>query len=393
MARQFRQITARFWTGQTAVRMRKQHPTVRLVAIYLATAPTSHMTGLYYLTIPTIAGDLGITVRRVKSALAWLCDDGYCLWDDDNTIIWVKQMALQQMGLTLAPRDNRQTTILDQLREHKHSPLATLFVRHYWEAYCLAEVDGIAALGIELPGTPSAAPFHAPSAAPFQAPSEGPAQAPSEAPAEPLGDSLPSQRAENRDQGTENRDQARESERAESPAVSRARCAGEPGSLSGSPPSGATEALLSRADPLPSDHPEHEACIAALWAHQNQLRAGVDPSQPPVPADPDPGGNLNAVRSALAKYAPATLATALANTAIEAECKRELGEDPLEFFNGETNWRSAQLMRQLSTTPEAIRKRYRRKRRKKAANASSGALIGPAQPHAPQAYAGGRVEL
>ena len=400
MARQFRQITGRFWTGQTGVRMRKQPIETRAVAFYLATAPTSHMTGLYYITIGTIADDLGIATKRVVKALEWLSSDGYCYWDDAHSVIWVRQMARHQIGPSLEARDNRVTAILDQLREYKHSPLAREFVSHYWHAFHFAEVAERDDFDAELLPTPpdgprSATPPTTPSEAPRQAPSKplaGPALTPSEAPrqapSKPLGGPLRSQRAESREQGTGNRQECSQSERADPEAASRARGRGGPGSLS--EPS-APEALLQLANPLASDHPDREACIAALWAHQNQLRARVDPSQPPVPAEPSPGGNWDPLRQAVAKHAPAKLVTALSNAAIEAECKRELGEDPLEFFNGETNWKAAQLRRLLSTTPGAIRKRYRRK--SKARASPTGRPRGPAKPHPPEDYAGGRVEL
>ena len=408
MARQFRQITARFWTGQTAVRMRKQRIETRAVAFYLATAPTSHMTGLYYITIPTIAGDLGITTHRVSKALKWLCDDGYCRWDDDSSVIWVTRMAHHQIGATLDPRDNRFGAVLDQLREFKHSPLVGAFVGHYCAAYGFADAEGLGELAAYVPrpepNDPDPAPAEAPSEPPGDprpSPSEAPSKpprdplaSPSEAPSKPLGDPLRSQRAENRDQGTEIREQdSGESERAESLAASRARCTPEPGSLSGPSPPCEANPLLQLAEPVSSEHPEREPCVAALWAYQNQLRAGVDPSQPPVPAERAPGGNWDPVRRALAKYPPAALVTALANAAIEAQCKRDLDDDPLEYFNGETNWRATQLRRLLATTPDAIRKRYRRKQGKKARESPNGRPRGPAQPHPPEAYAGGRVEL
>ena len=398
MARQFRQITSRFWTGRTAVRMRTQPIETRAVAFYLATAPTSHMTGLYYITVGTIAGDLGITTRRVVKALQWLSSDGYCYWDDDNSVVWVRQMARHQIGASLEARDNRVTAILDQLREYKHSPLAGEFVRHYWDAYHFAEIAGRDDFDAELlpmppdepPPTPRTSPSGGPPippSKPLESPSPSFGEAPCEAPSKPLESPLRSQRAENREQGTETRDSG-ESERVEPRAASRARGPAGRGSLTEPL---APDALLEIASPLANDHPDREACIAALWAHQNQLRAGVDPSQPPVPAEPLPGGNWDPVRQAVAKYAPVALVTALFNAAIEAECKRDLGEDPLEFFNGETNWRAAQLLRLLATTPEAIRKRYRRKSKNRAG--PSGRRRGPAEPHPSEEYAGGRVAL
>ena len=147
MERQSRLIASRFWTGQTAVRMRKQPNETRVVAFYLVTAPTSHVTGLYTITIGTIADDLGITAGRVVKALQWLSNDGYCRWDDDNSVIWVRQMARHQIGVSLEARDCRVTAILAHLREYQHSPLVHEFVRHYWHAFHFAEAAGAADFG------------------------------------------------------------------------------------------------------------------------------------------------------------------------------------------------------------------------------------------------------
>jgi len=445
MARQYRQITARFWTGRTGVRLRKQSPATRCVAFYLMTAPTSHMTGLYSITPDAIAGDLGIRRGRVVKALGWLCDDGFCRWDDEFSIVWVVSMAREQIGASLGARDNRSAAMLEQLREHKHSPLAREFVGHYWEAFAFAEIATAGELdaallprefsgssgspesprspessGADDPGDPQGSgdpgvasdggpgggePLRSPLPGPSASPSEAPCQAPSKPLAKALGEPLRSQRAENRDQGTGNREQeVRESERADHAAVSRGRGCAELGSLSGSSvpvvpgPAGVAvgstdDALLAFAEPVPSDHPRREAFVAALWAYQNQLRARVDASQPAVPAEALPGGNWDPVRQALARYSPAELACALDNAAVEAECKRERDEDPLEYFNGETNWKSSQLRRLLATTPDAIRKRYRRKSSRSGRDGPTDRPRGPAQPSPPEAYAGGRVEL
>ena len=397
MARQFRQITGCIWTDQIAVRMRSQPPTVRVVAIYLNTAPMAHMTGLYPLTLEGIAGDVGFSRGRVAKAVQWLCDQEYCRWDAENSLIWVTNMAREQIGATLQPKDNRYVAVLEQLGRYRYSPLVQAFVRHYWDAYHFADVEALDGLELDPRHRPSSPGEAAPAPSSLALsdaqdddppePLPSPFEAPCQAPTKPLGTPLPSQRTESREQKPENREQ-RESQSTHSPSRGLTKPLPSPSNGTSEPEASVPPLLL--AEPVTSEHPDREACVTALWAHQNVLRAAVDPSQPPVCEEPNPGGNFDLVRRALAKYSPAKLVAALENAKVEAECKGERGEDPLEFFNGETNWQAQQLRRLLATTPEALRKRYRSKR---ARDGPSGRPRGPAQPDPPDAYAGGRVKL
>lgn len=103
---------------------------------------------------------------------------------------------------------------------------------------------------------------------------------------------------------------------------------------------------------------ERRAIARALWLYQDARRRSVDPNAPDVPLVEAPGGALDAVVLALARYTPAQCVHALDVFAVEATCKRDLGDDALEYLNGRSNWRDEALGRAVATTPEAMRKRY-----------------------------------
>ena len=108
---------------------------------------------------------------------------------------------------------------------------------------------------------------------------------------------------------------------------------------------------------------ERRPIARALWAYQNATRRKLDPESPDVPCVDTPGGNLDRVVLALASYSPAQCMRALDIFAVEAECRRKTGDDPLEYLNGDTNWNPKVLARALATTPGAVRKRFKAKAR------------------------------
>lgn len=61
--REYCRVSPRFWFQGSGKRLRDD-PEAQIVALYLLTCPTSTMLGLYYLPMPTLAHDLGMTVDK-----------------------------------------------------------------------------------------------------------------------------------------------------------------------------------------------------------------------------------------------------------------------------------------------------------------------------------------
>ena len=67
--RDYSRVSPRFWTGKTGRAIRRSDCDAALVvALYLMTAPTSNMIGLYYLPLITIAHETGCTQDDVAEA-------------------------------------------------------------------------------------------------------------------------------------------------------------------------------------------------------------------------------------------------------------------------------------------------------------------------------------
>lgn len=176
MGRDYSTLRSAFWTGDTGKRIRKRGDDAVVVALYLVSAPTANMIGLYYLPLPTLAHETGRPIEGALKALASLSEEGFAHYDEASETIWVPQMAYYQIGESLKASDNRCVSVLKQANEHRKSRYFSAFVERYWDAYSL--------------------------------PKQKPLGSPSEAPSDPLG---------SQDQ-EQDQDQEQEPERERSPA-------------------------------------------------------------------------------------------------------------------------------------------------------------------------------
>lgn len=130
-------IRPRFWTGKTAKKLRKAGHLAQLVAVYISTAPTATMSGLYYLPIPTIAHELGCSMEGASEALQRVCESGFASYDHDEEVVFVHNLAREQIGERLKTTDKRFKGLLRVLEEFIDTRLFPAFVELYAEAYNL----------------------------------------------------------------------------------------------------------------------------------------------------------------------------------------------------------------------------------------------------------------
>lgn len=119
------------------------------------------MLGFYALPVAYISTDTGIPIEGASKALQRLCDEGFCKYDAKAEVVWVVEMARQQIGEALEPRDKRCTAIA---REYESLP-NNQFLQEFFEEYGAA--------------------FHIKAPRDLKAPSKGPQQGASEAPSKP----------------------------------------------------------------------------------------------------------------------------------------------------------------------------------------------------------------
>ena len=136
--RKFAQVSPRFWTGKTGREIRKCGPQPVVLALYLMTAPGSHMSGLYYLPLVTVAHETGIPEGDVGLVVECLEKVGFCEYNDATEHVWVCEMARWQVGETLKERDNRRKTLTEWVANCADSRLAAQWLRRYSEGYRLS---------------------------------------------------------------------------------------------------------------------------------------------------------------------------------------------------------------------------------------------------------------
>jgi hypothetical protein len=128
--RDYAQISPRFWTGDTGKRLRG-HTEAQLVALYLMSAPGSHMIGMYPLEIPTLCHHTGFLTEGATKGLARLAALDFAYFDDVAELVWVPEMAHFQIAKTLKRGDKRIKGVEKELENYRKSRFFNLFLDKY----------------------------------------------------------------------------------------------------------------------------------------------------------------------------------------------------------------------------------------------------------------------
>lgn len=135
--RDYGKVAPQFWTGRTGKALRAAGPEVQVVALYLLTCPSANMIGLYYLPIPTLAHETGMTIEGASKGLRRASEAGFCTYDEEAEVVWVHEMARFQIGATVSRKDKRHPGIVRMLATAPKSCLLNAFHAHYAEAFAL----------------------------------------------------------------------------------------------------------------------------------------------------------------------------------------------------------------------------------------------------------------
>jgi hypothetical protein len=103
----FSKLYSDFWVNPNNAELMQLEVEAKLMAIYLQGNSHHNMLGVYYLPTLYVASDLKQSVKKVQNALKSLCDVSYCKYDAKTQYIWVCNMALEQIGEEISPKDNR----------------------------------------------------------------------------------------------------------------------------------------------------------------------------------------------------------------------------------------------------------------------------------------------
>ena len=157
--RDYAKIRPVFWTRGTGKKLRGD-PEAQVVALYLMSAPLSHMTGLYYLPFPTLCHETGLSPEAAHRALGLLEEDGFARLDEDADLVFVPNMAREQIAESLKAGDNRVVGVMRHLQDFDKHPFCKGFAERYEGPFSLPR-----------------SPYEGPSEPPTQGPS-GPAPPP-----------------------------------------------------------------------------------------------------------------------------------------------------------------------------------------------------------------------
>jgi len=137
--RDYGKVSPRFWTGETGRKIREAGGDAQRVALYLLTCPMSSMTGLYYLSLPTIAHEVGMTLQGASKALASLSEAHFAYWDEASEVVFVPEMAAHQIGDRLDQKDNRVKGVIREWMTMRKCRFFNDFYERYKDAYHLPE--------------------------------------------------------------------------------------------------------------------------------------------------------------------------------------------------------------------------------------------------------------
>jgi hypothetical protein len=123
----YRTIDPECWIDK---KVRQLEAEVKLLWVYLITNSHTHLSGLYYLPIPFIIHETGLTDKSVRRGLKALNEALMIYYDDENELIWIVNMLKRQKGVTAKNR-NAWVSIVNQLTMFSHSELVNLFMNKY----------------------------------------------------------------------------------------------------------------------------------------------------------------------------------------------------------------------------------------------------------------------
>lgn len=135
--RDYARISPRFWIGETGRQIRSGGIESQLVALYLLSSPHSNMIGLYWQPVTYIAHETGIPIEEATKALASLCESGFCQYDQQTEVVWVREMARFQVADRLKPKDKQIVGVQNAYNDVPANPFLAAFFERYSEAFSM----------------------------------------------------------------------------------------------------------------------------------------------------------------------------------------------------------------------------------------------------------------
>src|SRR5690242_9053481 len=139
--RSYGKVCPGFWIGETGKLLRAAGRDAQTIALYFITCPSSNMLGMYYLPLPTLYHEVGISKEGASKALRRVGEANFAFYDEASEYVWVPEMAKWQIGPSLEPNDKQVTGIKRELETLRKSPFFNEFLKKYREAFNLEDVS------------------------------------------------------------------------------------------------------------------------------------------------------------------------------------------------------------------------------------------------------------
>lgn len=139
--RDYAKVSPRFWLHGSGKRLRGDTE-AQLVALHLLTGPSSTMIGLYYLPLPMLAHETGLSVDNARAAMERVCSSGFAAYDDQSELVWVRNAAEFEFGDGKKLGAKREKGIANQLLRFGGHRFVRDFLFRYGTRYRIL-VDGV----------------------------------------------------------------------------------------------------------------------------------------------------------------------------------------------------------------------------------------------------------
>lgn len=172
--RDYARISPGFWVSPEGRKIRRLGQGSFLLALYLQSCPASNMIGLYYLPLPTLCHETGLSEKEALKALRSLSEAQFAAYDLTSETAWVFDMAKSQIAAELNPNDKQCKGVWRELSRYKHTKFFKGFYELYRTTFHLPPTDFLASSESSFQG-PSR-PLRSQDQAPVQAQEEAQAQ-------------------------------------------------------------------------------------------------------------------------------------------------------------------------------------------------------------------------
>lgn len=152
--RDFGKVPSRFWMSKEGKAVKGKGLEAVIVAMYLKTCPASNMLGLYYLLDVAMGVETGLGLDGARKGLSGCMEAQYCDYDTDSMMVWVYDMAAEQIGVSLKATDLQCKGVQREYDSLPENRFLAPFYDRYAQAFNMTnrrEVEPIHAIQTQAP--------------------------------------------------------------------------------------------------------------------------------------------------------------------------------------------------------------------------------------------------